>query len=32
MIKGYASQATQYLDTPEGQEAKKLLADSFLKI
>jgi hypothetical protein len=32
MIKGYAEQATKYLDTPEGQEAKKLLADSFLKI
>ena len=32
MIKGYASQATQYLDTPEGQDAKKLLTDSFLKI
>ena len=32
MIKGYATQATQYLDTPEGQEAKKLLTDGFLKI
>jgi hypothetical protein len=32
MIKGYADQATQYLDTPQGQEAKKLLTDGFLKI
>lgn len=28
MIKGYASQATEYLDTPQGQEAKKLLTES----
>lgn len=32
MIKGYAQQASQYLDTPQGQEAKQLLADSLLKI
>lgn len=32
MIKGYADQASQYLDTPKGQEAKKLLADSLFKI
>ncbi|MFT6267888.1 MAG: hypothetical protein ACJAVV_000693 [Alphaproteobacteria bacterium] len=32
MIKGYAEQATQYLDTPEGQDAKKLLTDSLFKI
>lgn len=32
MIKDYASQAKSYLDTPEGQEAKKLLTDGLLKI
>jgi hypothetical protein len=32
MIKDYASQAKAYLDTPEGQEAKKLLTDGLLKI
>jgi hypothetical protein len=32
MIKGYAQQATQYLDTPQGQEAKNLLTDSLFKI
>jgi hypothetical protein len=32
MIKGYAQQATEYLDTPQGQEAKKLLTDGLLKI
>jgi len=32
MIKDYASQAKSYLDTPEGQQAKKLLADGLLKI
>ena len=32
MIKGYARQATQYLDTPQGQEAKNILTDSLFKI
>lgn len=32
MIKGYADQAKAYLDTPQGQEAKKLLTDGFMKI
>lgn len=32
MIKDYAEQASSYLDTPEGQEAKQLLTDGLLNM
>ena len=31
MIMKYVSQAQQYLDTPQGQEAKTMLTDAFAK-